>query len=109
MLALSASDIEAASSQHSSELTQSAICHRILAIRSLNRALSTGLHSFEEGNAMIATFFNLVSQSMLIDEGNSEYFTFIRGGALVATQMGSKGLKFLFQNLVSIDGFEMVG
>jgi hypothetical protein len=109
MLALSASDIEAASTQHSSELTQSAIYHRILAIRLLNCALSTGLHSFEEGNAMIATLFNLVFQSMFIDEGHSEYLTFIRGGALVAIQMGSKGLKSLFQNLVSIDGFEMVG
>jgi len=38
MLALSASDIEAASGQHSPELAQSAIFHRVLAIKSLSRA-----------------------------------------------------------------------
>jgi hypothetical protein len=41
MLALSASDIEAKSDQHSPELTKSAICHRVLAIRYLNRDIIT--------------------------------------------------------------------
>lgn len=109
MLALSASDIEAKSDQHSPELTKSAICHRVLAIRYLNRALSAGLHTFEEGNAMLATCYSLMFQSTLIDEGHPEYLSFIRGCVLVAVQMGSKGLKFLFQNLLSNDEFETAG
>ena len=72
MFALSASDIEAALSQHSSELIQSAMSHRILAIKFLNRALSTGLRIFEEGNAMLATCYILVFQSTLMDEGLAE-------------------------------------
>lgn len=106
MLALSASDIEATSSQHSSELAQSAIFHRILAIKSFNRALRTGFHTFEEGNAMVAACFILLHQSILIDEGLSEYLTFVRGCVLIPLQMGCKGLKFLFQNLLSDDEIE---
>jgi hypothetical protein len=108
MLALSASDIEAKSDQHSPELTKSAISHRVLAIRYLNRALSTGLHTFEEGNAMLATCFSLMFQSALIGEGHPEYLSFIRGCVVVSIQMGSKGLKILFQNLLSNDEFETV-
>ena len=106
MLALSASDIGATSSQHSFELAQSATFHRIVAIKSFNRALSTGLHTFEEGNAMLATCFILLYQSTLIDEGLSEYLTFVRGCVLVPLQMGCKHLKFLFQNLLSDDEIE---
>ena len=106
MLALSASDIEATSGQRSSELAQSAIFHRILAIKYFNRALSNGLHTFEEGSAMIATCFILVFQSVLIDEGLPEYLTFIRGCVLLPLQMGYKHPKFLFQNLLSDDEIE---
>ncbi|KIN03092.1 hypothetical protein OIDMADRAFT_160662 [Oidiodendron maius Zn] len=106
MLALSASDIEAASSQHSPELAQSAIFHRVLAIKSLNRALPTGLQTFEEGNALLATSFILLYQSTLMDEGLYEYLTFVRGCVLVPLQMGCRGLKFLFENLLSDDEIE---
>ena len=106
MLALSASDIEAASSQHSPELAQSAIFHRVLAIKSLNRALPTGLQTFEEGNALLATSFILLYQSTLMDEGLSEYLIFVRGCVLVPLQMGCRGLKFLFQNLLNDDEIE---
>jgi hypothetical protein len=107
MLALSASDLEASSSQPSSELAQSAMFHRILAIKSLNRALSTGLQSLEDGNAMLATCYILVYQSTLIDEGLSEYLTFVRGCVLVPLQMACRGLKFLLHNLLSDDEIEM--
>jgi hypothetical protein len=107
MLALSASDIEATSSQHASELAQSAIFHRMLAIKSFNRALSTSLHTFEEGNAILATCFILLYQSTLLDEGLSEYLTFVRGCVLVPLQMSSKNLKFLFRNLLNNDEIEM--
>lgn len=107
MLALSASDLGATSSQPSSDLAQSAIFHRILAIKSFNRALSTGLHSLEDGNAMLATCYILLYQSTLIDEGLSEYLTFVRGCVLVPLQMDCRGLKFLFQNLLNNDEIEM--
>jgi hypothetical protein len=106
MLALSASDIEATSSQHSSELAQSATFHRTLAIQSFNRALSAGLNNFEEGNAMLATCFILSYQSAMIDEGLAEYLTFVRGCVLIPLQMGSKHLKFIFQNLFTEDEIE---
>jgi hypothetical protein len=108
MLALSASDLEAESSQPSSELAQSAIVHRILAIKSLNSAISIGMHSPEDGNAILATCWILLSQSLLIDEGLSEYLTFIRGCVLVPLQMSYRGLKFLFQNLLTDDEIEMI-
>jgi hypothetical protein len=106
MLALSASDIKATSSQQSSEIAQSAIFHRTLAIKSFNRALSTGLNNFEEGNAMLATCFILLYQSAMIDEGLTEYLTFVRGCVLIPLQMGGKHLKFLFQNLFTEDEIE---
>jgi hypothetical protein len=107
MLALSASDLEATSGQPSFKLAQSAMFHRTLAIKFFNRALSTGLHSLEDGNAMLATCYILVYQSTLIDEGLSEYLTFVRGCVLVPLQMGYRGLKFLFQNLLSDDEIEL--
>jgi hypothetical protein len=106
MLALSASDIEATSSQHSSELAQSATFHRTLAIRSFNRALSAGMNNFEQGNAMLATCFILLYQSAMIDDGLAEYLTFVRGCVLIPIQMGGKHLKFLFQNILTEDEIE---
>ena len=43
---------------------------------------------------------------MLIDEGLSEYLTFVRGCVLIPLQMGGKNLKFLFKNLFSHDEIE---
>jgi hypothetical protein len=108
MLALSASDLEASSSQPSSELVQSTMFHRTLAIKSLSRALSTGMHSMADGNAILATCYILLYQSVLIDEGLSEYLTFVRGCVLVPLQMNCRGLKFLFQNLLSDEEIEML-
>ena len=88
------------------ELAQSAIFHRILAIKYFNRALSARLHTFEERNAIFATCFILLYQSKLIDEGLSEYLTFVRGCVLIPLQMTGKDLKLLFQNLLSDEGIE---
>jgi len=55
---------------------------------------------------MLATCWVLLYQSILIDEGLSEYLTFVRGCVLVPLQMGSKDLKFLFKNLFSDDEIE---
>jgi hypothetical protein len=107
MLALSSSDLEASSGHPFPKLTQSAMSHRILAIKSLNHALSTGMHSPEDGNAMLATCYILLHQSTLIDEGLPEYLTFVRGCVLASIQIDYKGLKFLFQNLLNKDEIKM--
>jgi hypothetical protein len=108
MLALSASDIEATSKKPSTELAQAAISHRILALKYFNSALSAGLHTFEEGNAMLATCWVLQYQSILIDEGLSEYLTFVRGCVLVPLHMAGQDLKFIFKNLLSDDEMEKI-
>ncbi len=102
MLALSASDL-AITTAEGPELFQSALAHRVKAINSLNQALSNGLNTFEEGNAMLATCYTLVFQSVLFDDGLTEYMTFIRGCFLVAGNMGCKGLNFLFKNMLRED------
>jgi len=107
MLAISASDLEASSRQPPSELTQTAISYRVLAIKSLNSALSTGIHSPEDGNAMLATCYILLYQSIFIDEGLPEFLTFVRGCVLLPIHMDCKGLKFLFQNVLTEDEIEM--
>ena len=55
---------------------------------------------------MLATCFILLYQSAMIDEGLTEYLTFVRGCVLIPLQMGGKHLKFLFQNLFTEDEIE---
>ncbi|TGO65597.1 hypothetical protein BOTNAR_0077g00240 [Botryotinia narcissicola] len=101
MLALSASDLisDPTASTSSRNHTCTAIHHRIKAIASLNTAISSGVNSFEEGNAMLATCFILLFQSTLISDGLVEYMTFIRGTIAIATCMGSQQIKFIFHEL----------
>ncbi|KAF7918135.1 uncharacterized protein EAE97_011906 [Botrytis byssoidea] len=101
MLALSASDLvsDSTASTLSRNLTCTAINHRIKAIASLNTAISSGVNSFEEGNAMLATCFILLFQSTLISDGLVEYMTFIRGTIAIATYMGSQQIAFIFREL----------
>jgi hypothetical protein len=98
MLALSASDI-ARSQPASSDLTHAALAYRLKAVTSLNTAMSIGIQSFEQGNAMLATCYNLFVQSTLIDDGLIEYMTFIRGCIIVGLQMLAKNMKFLFHSM----------
>lgn len=100
MLGLAASDI-AQDSPNDSALTCSAMNHRLRAITALNEALSRGVHTMEEGNAMLATCYSLVFQSALISDGFPEYMSFIRGCIVVAWQMGAKQLKFLFEGMLA--------
>ena len=60
MLALSASSV--ATTQHSSaELQHIALAYRLKAISSLKAVTSTGIQNSEQGNAMLATCYNLSS------------------------------------------------
>ena len=102
MLGLSASDLTTKVTQ-TSELTYSAMSHRVQAIKSLNQALSNGLHTFEEGNAMLATCYALLFQSVLLEDGLAEYMSFIRGCVLIAQNMGCKRMKFLFHSVLVKD------
>jgi hypothetical protein len=102
MLGLSASDLTTKITQ-TSALACSAMTHRVQAIKSLNRALSKGLHTFEEGNAMLATCYVLIFQSVLLDDGLAEYMSFIRGVVLIAQNMGCKRMKFLFHSFLGMD------
>jgi hypothetical protein len=55
---------------------------------------------FEEGNALMATCIALTYQSVLIEDGMTEYLTFIRGAMIVAIQMYIKGASLLFGHLL---------
>jgi len=82
MLALSASDLansRTSSDSQASELTNTGLGHRVKAISALNTAIGAPLQSFKQGNAMLATCFVLVFQSVLMDDGLIEYMSFIRG------------------------------
>ncbi|TGO36181.1 hypothetical protein BHYA_0133g00230 [Botrytis hyacinthi] len=99
ILALSASDLasDPTASTKSRNLTCTAIHHRVKTIASLNAAISSGVNSFEEGNAMLATCFILLFQSTLISDGLVEYMTFIPGTIAIAICMGSQQIKFIFR------------
>ena len=110
MLALSASDLACSKRQvvDRPQLTSVALAHRVKAISALNNAISTGIDGFEAGNAMVATCFALVFQSTLINDGLSEYMTFIRGTLAISIQLGMRKMKILFKNLFGNEGFNKV-
>ncbi|KAK8086989.1 hypothetical protein PG994_001963 [Apiospora phragmitis] len=98
MLGLAASDLLG----KDASLLPFAIAHRIKAIKAIKKTLNDvpKNNMFEEGNALVATCFALTFQSVLLDDGMTEFMTFCRGVVLVATQMYCKGAKFLFTNWV---------
>ncbi|KAH8791000.1 hypothetical protein F5882DRAFT_400844 [Hyaloscypha sp. PMI_1271] len=100
MLALSASDL-AANSDDSNDmkLIPTSILHRIKSIESLNKAVAAGIKSWQQGNAMIATCFTLLFQSVLLNDGLSEYISFLRGILTIGMQMGQRRMKFVFERL----------
>jgi hypothetical protein len=107
MLGLSASEISMAPTT-TSDLTCSAMSHRVQAIKSLNKALSNGLNTAEEGNAMIATCYALLFQSVLIDDGLSEFMSFLRGILVVAGNMGCRNMKFVFHSFLGSEQFALM-
>lgn len=108
MLGLAASDI-VESYPTDRALAYSAMHHRVLAIQALNAALSRGVHTMEEGNAMLATCYTLVFQSELIADGFPEYMSFIRGCMTIAWQMGAKQLRFIFDGMLGHEQLAMMG
>lgn len=108
MLALAASDISECS-PNDSALALSGINHRVRAIETLSAALSRGVQTMEQGNAMLATCYTLVYQSALIADGFPEYMSFIRGCMVVAWQMGVKQLRFVFEGMLGDDQLVKMG
>jgi len=97
MLALSASDL--ADTTEDRDLIPTSIAHRVKAIESLNKSVAAGITCWEQGNAMIATCFILLFQSVLLHDGLGEYMAFLRGIVAVGMQMGQKKMRFIFVKL----------
>ncbi|KAI2465721.1 hypothetical protein F4781DRAFT_15781 [Annulohypoxylon bovei var. microspora] len=101
ILGLAASDLM----QQDPSLITFAMMHRLKAIRAIKKTLNEAPKSntFEEGNALVATCFALTFQSVILDDGMTEFMTFVRGIVLVSMQMWTKGARPLFTNLHQSD------
>nr|CDP27185.1 Putative protein of unknown function [Podospora anserina S mat+] len=83
-----------------------AMTHRLKAIKSIKKALSSLPSSSSspnlasEGNALMATCFTLTYQSTLLDDGMPEYMTFIRGIVIISISMLARQTRLMFDNLI---------
>jgi hypothetical protein len=81
ILALSASHLDAVTS---SGVAEQAIQHRILAVKSLNEALSVPPKTRCEQDARMAAALALAFQSSHLQDGMAEFLTMVRGCNLIA-------------------------
>lgn len=81
ILALAASHLDAVST---ASVAQEAISHRILAVKSLNDALSIPPKSRSECDARMAAALALAFQSSHLEDGLFEFLTMVRGCNLIA-------------------------
>lgn len=107
MLALAAADIARRSNDRHMNLI--AISHRVKSIASLNKAIETGVQSFVQANAMLATCFALLFQSVFIKDGLGEYMSFIRGTLAIGLKMGCSKMQFLFVKVFGDENMELIG
>ncbi|TGJ85479.1 hypothetical protein E0Z10_g3321 [Xylaria hypoxylon] len=98
ILGLAASDLMV----QDSSLVTFAMAHRLKAIKAIKKTLTDvpKTNTFEEGNALLATCYALTFQSVMLDDGMTEFMTFCRGIVIVAIQMYCKGAKFIFSNFL---------
>lgn len=108
MLALSATDIHTLRSPWEKDFHVKALEYRVKSIESLNKAVSAGIESFEKGNAILATCYSLMFQSVMLKEALADYFSFIRGCVSVAMQMGMRQMKFLFIQAFGDDQLDLI-
>ncbi|KAI1117540.1 C6 zinc finger protein [Nemania sp. NC0429] len=106
ILGLAASDLMV----HDPSLVTFAMAHRLKAIKAIKKTLSDvpKADTFEEGNAMMATCYALMFQSVMLDDGMAEFMTFCRGIIIVAIQMYCKGAKFIFSNFIGDDQLAII-
>jgi hypothetical protein len=95
MLGLSASDL-ISQVEDDRRLTTAAIAHRVRAIEALNKAVAKGVTCWQQGNAMLATCFTLLHQSIFLDDGLTDYISFLRGIVAIAIQLSQKKMQFVF-------------
>ncbi|KAE8448950.1 hypothetical protein EG329_008746 [Mollisiaceae sp. DMI_Dod_QoI] len=108
MLALSASDIYSLRTPCDKDLHLKALTYRVKSIESLSQAVSAGIESFEKGNAILATCYTLLFQSVLLNEALADYFTFVRGCVSVSIQVSIKKMNFIFTKFLGDEQLEMV-
>ncbi|KAI0974928.1 C6 zinc finger protein [Xylaria arbuscula] len=98
ILGLAASDLM----RQDSSLITFAMAHRLKAIKAIKKTLTDvpKTNTFEVGNALLATCYALTFQSVMLDDGMTEFMTFCRGIVIVAVQMFCKGAKFIFHNFL---------
>ncbi|KAF2273214.1 uncharacterized protein EI97DRAFT_164434 [Westerdykella ornata] len=100
ILALAASHLNAVSSAN---VAEEAISHRILAVKSLNEALSVPPKTRNERDARMAAALALAFQSSHLEDGLAEFLTMVRGCNLIAGDEGLKNPESVFHAL-SADG-----
>ncbi|KUJ12226.1 uncharacterized protein LY89DRAFT_225053 [Mollisia scopiformis] len=108
MLALSAEDMFVLQPSRDKNLHLNALAYRVKSVESLSRAVSAGIESFEIGNAMLATCYCLMFQSVMLNEALVDYFSHIRGCVSVAMQMGMRNMKFIFTKAFGDDQLDMI-
>jgi hypothetical protein len=108
MLALSASELAVEDAQPA-QLEYSALSHRVQAIRLFNKAMLRPILTFEEGNAMIATCYNLCFQSALLKDAFPDYMVFIRGVILVSSHLATRNLKIIFKDMMADGQLQKMG
>ncbi|KAI0025732.1 hypothetical protein F4780DRAFT_789264 [Xylariomycetidae sp. FL0641] len=106
ILGLAASDLRS----EDPSFVAPAMAHRLKAIKSIKESIGniSSSNADEEGNALMATCYALVFQSVSLDDGMAEFMTFARGIAIVGAQLRVRNAKPLFSNLRPEDHMEVV-
>lgn len=101
ILGLAASELIASDAS----LAEAAMAHRLKSIQAIKRKLAESNQgiTYAEGNALIATCFALTFQSVILEDGMTEYMAFIRGVIIVVIQMWKAGVNFMFKHLLEQD------
>ncbi|KAL1851713.1 hypothetical protein Daus18300_012462 [Diaporthe australafricana] len=84
-------------------LAEAAMVHRLKSIQAIKRKLASSDQgiTYAEGNALIATCFALTFQSVILEDGMTEYMAFIRGLIVIVIQMWKAGVDFMFKRLLN--------
>jgi hypothetical protein len=93
ILGMAASHLEISTGQ---DLHETAIHHRILAIRGSNEAISQVRRTGADGDALLGACYALTFQSAYMSEGLPEFFQMVRGCSLLSNQLRAEGLQMAF-------------
>jgi hypothetical protein len=93
ILGMAASHLELSTGQ---DLRQTAMQHRIFAIRGSNRAISQPRRGGADGDALLGACYALTFQSSYMAEGLPDFFQMVRGCSLLSHQLSSEGIPMAF-------------